>query len=134
MIGWDILLFRSKSLPQLLGPSGEMTYVAIRPAVMGGTNNVDLILNFLREILFGTCKAPRPLEVDPRQQRVEGDAVIACINDFDYFHTRKRLISLPLSIFQFVDSRHSYKGTYKNLCNGLYVNTYKLVLTLAILF
>ena len=76
------------------GPLGEMTSVAIRSVAMVGSNSVGLIQHFLRRLIFQTCEAPRSLEVNPRQKRVDGDAVVACTDGFDYSSRVKNLNSV----------------------------------------
>lgn len=73
------------------GPPGEKTYVAMRGVPMGWINSVDLIQNFIRRLVFGKCQINPALEVNPFNRRLSGDAVITCMDGFDYFKRVRNL-------------------------------------------
>ena len=48
---------------------------------MGWINSVDLFQDCIRDMIFGICKLPS----DRVNEVVGGDAVVTCMDGFDYF-------------------------------------------------
>jgi len=67
------------------GVAGVLNWVVMKALPMGWINSVALIQNFIRNLVFKHCHVSPSLEVNPRQRVVRGDAVVTCMDGFDFF-------------------------------------------------
>ena len=82
---WRGFFVFSKKVPLSAfgGDAGKLTYVGLRCVPMGWTNSVDLIQNFIRRFVFGTCQIEPHLEVCRAQPFPQDGAAVVCMDGFD---------------------------------------------------
>ena len=60
---------------------------------MGWLNAVDVIQNFIRRFVFQTCDIPPHLEARKDKPPPKGDAVVVCMDGFDYVRRVNKALS-----------------------------------------
>ena len=75
------------------GSPNIWVYVAIRCVPMGWLNAVDVIQNFIHRFAFQTCDIPPHLEARKDKPPPKGDAVVVCMDGFDYVRRVNKALS-----------------------------------------
>ena len=80
----NICVARSVAESAFGGSPLKMTYVTMKAMPMGWINSIVLIQNFVRNMIHEICKIPSNIEANKLSKVVGGDAVVTCMDAFDY--------------------------------------------------